>query len=429
MWFAATPVVAIFVALIFFQFFRNTGSSPVKDNISAQDTTPGHWFPARADVNGAPLSEEQKKQLEIVGAIPYLSGSQPAPAREGVTIYDKENAFNGLNLSTSGHEPEAILKDMAGNVLHTWKFDYSEIRPHQPLTGLMTQAFWRRIHLFENGDLLAIFSSIGLLKIDKNSRQVWYNPCQPHHDLDVAEDGRIFVLTRRLIDHPFIKSDRTDKRILEDFVTILDTDGKELQRISLLQCFLNSNYAPSIYVLKYIKRADIFHTNTLHILDGSLATKIPAFKKGNVLICSPYLRCIAVVDLKEAQVVWALFNMWGGQHDPVVLDNNNILVFDNYGFNSKSQVEEFDPVTQMVHWVYKGDSRGSFYSKTCSTAQRLPNGNTLIRETEAGRAFEVTGEGSIVWEYLNPHRAGSKNELIAALLEVKRLPSDFPEFW
>jgi hypothetical protein len=37
-------------------------------------------------------------------------------------------------------------------------------------------------------------------------------------------------------------------------------------------------------------------------------------------------------------------------------------------------------------------------------ADRLPNGNTLIVESDAGRAFEVTAEGEIVWEFLNPDR-------------------------
>ena len=36
------------------------------------------------------------------------------------------------------------------------------------------------------------------------------------------------------------------------------------------------------------------------------------------------------------------------------------------------------------------------------SAQRLPNGNTLIAESSFGRFFEVTTEGEIVWEYVNP---------------------------
>ena len=34
--------------------------------------------------------------------------------------------------------------------------------------------------------------------------------------------------------------------------------------------------------------------------------------------------------------------------------------------------------------------------------QRLPNGNTQIAEATSGRIFEVTPEGEIVWEYVDP---------------------------
>ena len=43
-----------------------------------------------------------------------------------------------------------------------------------------------------------------------------------------------------------------------------------------------------------------------------------------------------------------------------------------------------------------------FFSWNVSGAQRLPNGNTLITEGAPGRAFEVTVDGEIVWEYINP---------------------------
>jgi hypothetical protein len=66
------------------------------------------------------------------------------------------------------------------------------------------------------------------------------------------------------------------------------------------------------------------------------------------------------------------------------------------------------------------------FSKTLGSVQRLPNGNTLISESENGRAVEVTREGRVVWEFCNPHRAGDHGELVAVLFEMIRLPPDFP---
>ena len=81
------------------------------------------------------------------------------------------------------------------------------------------------------------------------------------------------------------------------------------------------------------------------------------------------------------------------------------------------------------HDTYVGSEERPFYSETCGANQRLPNGNTLIVESDNGRAFEVTPDGTTVWEYVNPHRAGEHDELIAALLDVVRLPRDFPTDW
>ena len=52
-------------------------------------------------------------------------------------------------------------------------------------------------------------------------------------------------------------------------------------------------------------------------------------------------------------------------------------------------------------------SQGAFYSSHISGAQRLPNGNTLICEGRTGRIFEITAQGEVVWEYVNPYFAGS----------------------
>ena len=44
-----------------------------------------------------------------------------------------------------------------------------------------------------------------------------------------------------------------------------------------------------------------------------------------------------------------------------------------------------------------------FYSSYISSAQRLPNGNTLITEGSDGRLIEVTPDHEIVWEFINPY--------------------------
>ena len=45
----------------------------------------------------------------------------------------------------------------------------------------------------------------------------------------------------------------------------------------------------------------------------------------------------------------------------------------------------------------------NFFTPFMGSAQRLANGNTLLCESAFGRIFEVTREGYVCWEYVNPH--------------------------
>jgi len=38
----------------------------------------------------------------------------------------------------------------------------------------------------------------------------------------------------------------------------------------------------------------------------------------------------------------------------------------------------------------------------------------------------VTPDGRVVWEFINPNRAGEKNALVATLYKIERLPKDLP---
>ena len=56
--------------------------------------------------------------------------------------------------------------------------------------------------------------------------------------------------------------------------------------------------------------------------------------------------------------------------------------------------------------------------------QRLPNGNTLITDSFAGRAFEVTAQGRMVWRFDNPARTGEAGEYVGVVPELLRLATE-----
>jgi hypothetical protein len=381
-------------------------------------------------VAGTALAEHREdtkssRQMAALEAIGYVDGSRPAPSDTGVVRYDRKRAFAGLNFYVSADAPKAYVMDMDGDVLHEWAVDFAKVWPdHPPSRENRFSRYWRRGHVFANGDLVAIHDGLGLVRVDKDSHVLWTLDNGAHHDMAVAEDGTIYVLTRETRVIPRINA---REPVVEDFVARVSPDGHEISRVSLLECFENSPYASLLGNMA--RSGDIFHTNTLELLRGRFVDRSAAFAAGNVLISVWGLNTIAVVDLDAKRVVWALSGMWRRQHQPTFLKSGDILLFDNRGYHGRSKVIEFDPLSQEVVWSYKGTDDNPFYSEWCGSDQRLPNGNTLITESDGGRAFEVTPDKQIVWEFHSPHRAGDHDELVATLMEVVRVPADAYAPW
>jgi hypothetical protein len=387
--------------------------------VAAADPAQGKWRPAR----GVPPAAKPAEAPADVKALPYLQGYRPAQDRPVVIERDPKAVQDGLNLYVSGHAAEAVLMDAHGRILHRWRYPLRRLWPELAKEPAMEKLeYWRRAYLYPNGDLLGIYEGLGLVKLDARSRVLWAHRGGTHHDLSVLADGTIYTLDR---EGKIIPRINPTEGVLEDFVTVLDPDGRVRRRISLLECFERSPYARLLRRMP--PSGDIFHTNTLEVLDGRFADRDPAFRKGNLLVSVLKLDTLAVVDPERRTVVWARTGGWRRQHQPTFLDDGHLLLFDNTGAGpGRSRVEELDPRTGKVVWQYGGTPGADLFSKTLGSCQRLPNGNTLITESENGRALEVTRDHRVVWEFYNPHRAGERGELVAVLFEMLRLPADFP---
>ncbi|MFH1501577.1 MAG: arylsulfotransferase family protein [Candidatus Eisenbacteria bacterium] len=390
-----------------------------------REVAPGRWRPVRGELADAELSDEQLAEVERLMALGYVGGSVPAGADAGVTVHDAASAFEGLNFVVSGHAPEALLADMDGRVLHRWARSFEDVWPGRVLPrGEESQHFWRRAHLYPNGDVLAIFEGLGLIKLDSESKLLWVYDGFCHHDLDVLEDGTILVLER---EPRIVPRFHDEFPVLEDFIAALSPEGELVRRVSILKALERSDFEP---LLRRVREpGDIFHTNTLEVLDGTLESSSPAFARGNVLISILMLDTVAVVDLDGETVPWALAGRWRQQHQPTMLPNGRMLVFDNEAHPGASSSVELDPLSQEVFWRYEGSESALFYTSSCGSNQRLPNGNTLLTESDNGRAIEVTPDGAIVWEFVSPYRAGDDGEYVATLFEIVRLDPGFPLEW
>lgn len=404
-----------------YQIFPYNLIKHISSSLKEKSVPMGLWKQARVI--------SQAERLKKIATLPYLSGYKLAPDKLGITIYEEDLACNGLNLYTSGHAPEAILMDMRGKELYRWSYNFSEVWPEKELDILdkNTQHYWRRAMLFENGDLLAIYDYIGLIKINKASELLWSYGDGCHHDLFVTDNGNIYVIThkKKLIPHL-----NKNIPIIEDFITILDSKGKEVKSLSPLGIFEKSPFAYLMYNVSNVinkEYIDVFHTNTIEVFDGRLVQISPLFKKGNILTSFLQINTIAIIDPEKEEVVWA----WGPnniirQHQPTLLDNGHILLFDN-GLEF-SRVLEIDPFRLEIIWKYGDYPKNEFFSETLGSNQYLPNGNILITDSTNGRAFEVTKDKRICWEWISPHRVGKQKELIATLCEMIRIDPEELQF-
>jgi len=148
-----------------------------------------------------------------------------------------------------------------------------------------------------------------------------------------------------------------------------------------------------------------------------------------------------------------------GQHDPTWVAGEapgafNLVIFNN-GFNrpsglSYSSVDEivvpldsaglypalapgeaFGPANPV--WSYQSVPPEEFFSRNQGGAQRLPGGNTLICQTTQNRLFEVTQDGTLVWEYVSPVNAAGPVDQGAiapgnSAFKIRRYPMDYPGF-
>jgi hypothetical protein len=85
-------------------------------------------------------------------------------------------------------------------------------------------------------------------------------------------------------------------------------------------------------------------------------------------------------------------------------------------------VLEFDPVSFEVVWEYGGPTGSEFFSSAfVSSADRLPNGNTLITIGTSGKLIEVTPDKRIVWQY--EYAGGTGNA--AWVYRANRIPPEW----
>lgn len=340
---------------------------------------------------------------------------------------------------------DVYLINRKGQITAKWNMPFSKVWTNATHVQNSKNAtpYIRAAKLYPNGDLLLLYEGLGdtpygygLAKIDKNSNVIWKYSDNIHHDIYIDnESGNIYTLSQSFIKSGPKGAEGLYMPQLTDYAVILSPDGNLLEKIPLLDAFINSKYKPYLTQKKQHSKNeswDALHANSIMRLSKAQAPKFPQFKEGDILISFRNMNLIAVLDPLNKTIKWAARGPWANQHDAKFLDNGNIMLFDNAGYveNYKqvfSRVLEFNPMTLAIEWEYHGTINKPLYTYLFGHAQRLENETTVIVESGGGRAIEVTKEGNIVWEILVDIKG--KNKLNNnTLFVMEKIPANYLHF-
>lgn len=270
----------------------------------------------------------------------------------------------------------------------------------------------------------------------------------------------------------------SDKRLLDDSIIEVDWEGNIIWEWNANEHFNELGFSeviknvlfrnPNQQFVKSGESGDWLHINSMSVLGENkwYDQGDERFHPENIIWDAREANILAIVSKQTGKIVWQLgpdymtnkelrkIGQIIGQHHCHMIPKGlpgegNILLFDNggwagYGMPSHtskdgtkvdirdhSRVLEIDPVTLKLAWSFVGSDidgdvarrvkNSKFYSPLISSAQRLPNGNTLITEGSFARLLEVTAEKDLVWEYRAPFDEIARSSIYRAY----RYPYDY----
>jgi hypothetical protein len=384
-----------------------------------------------------------------------------AIALAGGSLYGRGEPFEGYTLYNSGNSDTAYLIDLDANPVHTWTGadkpamtpylfpDGSILRPcrvnNPPMDGAGFGGriqiidwdgvvLWDYLHSNENhqqhhdiapmpnGNVLIVAwerkskeEAIAMGRVNING-EIW-----PTEIIEVQPDGETggtIVREWHIWDHLIqdVDPQKPNCGVIADHPELLDINAGAIYggdwihvngidyNEQLDQIVMSSNWMSEIYIID--------HSTTTEEAAGHAGGNCG--KGGDFLFRWGNPRIYDRGDAGDQHLFRVHSPNW---IDPGLPGEGNILLFNNGdrpGYqNDYSSVEEIVPPllpdsTYQIEdgspygpdapvWSYK-DPPG-FYSYFMSGASRLPNGNTLICEADAGYLFEVTELGEKVWDH------------------------------
>jgi Arylsulfotransferase (ASST) len=385
-----------------------------------------------------------------------VATSSPRIYPTGVTIYDPARAYNSY-IAFSSLDGNTHLIDMDGNEVHRWAYTGNPGEVINPdLVGGQRGHVLLQLQKIDDSRG-GIFTNRTVGELDWNGSKVWEwgteapgGAARQNHDWARLKNGNTLLL----VAIPRAVPGLGPKVIGDQAIYEVTPAGKIVWKWIAGDHLREFGFPPAgmAYLRERVKRNPPEPYGYLEINDMQVLGQNHWHNSGdvrfdpdNIMIDSRKGNVVLIISKQTGHVVWRLGPVFpgsefspdqrigdtkvprpvdqiSGQHNAHLIAQGlpgagNLLLYDDeggagfppaaLGIYAGSRILEIDPVKKEIVWQYNGESSGrptwSFFTSFVSNAARLPNGNTLIDEGMNGRIFQITPDGTIVWEYVTPY--------------------------
>jgi len=329
----------------------------------------------------------------------------------------------------------AWIMDRQGGIRHVWDIGPKSIWEdvdHVEGFSRADNIYSVGAHPFPNGDLLIVYQGrntypygVGIAKFDKDSNLLWRKDNFAHHWFSVDADGLIYIAAFNPLPAPVqlgdthMQIDCNGGTLYEDVIAVLDPDGNEIERISILEALTESDLNGLAFQAIHSDRplpltyneCDPTHLNDVQVISAADAATSPHLATGDLLISLRSINAVAVLSRASGKITWSSSGRSVLQHSPRYLGDDSILIFDNLGGSAAaggSRLINLDMSTGIAraHLPDMSDPAAkNFFSSTAGYIDvHEDRQRALVSLTRQGRTLEVELQsGKVLWEFINIH--------------------------
>lgn len=386
------------------------------------------WFPA-------PQLFQAKSAFDALVAIAGADDNLHTVEQTMVIDHAKRPA-EGFILVSGGKDalreycPErgalAWLMDRDGKVQHTWEYPpdlWESLDGFDTVPGY-SEVYPVDLHLLPDGGLLVSFHglltwpyTVGMARLDRDSKVVWKKVCHAHHWFDVNDQQQILTPTMKEVSTPYPigntrgKIEGKNEQVWDDQVSVLSFDGEILEEHSMLQLLDRSGVVGLFQGAAEptenldTQSTDPLHLNSIQRVGQEVAAIYDWLNPDDLLISFRSINTIGILDWNTKELKWMLAGKTLRQHSPIFDKNGDVLVFDNAGGRADqggTRIARVNLATREVETLFPPEGLDiDFYSEQAGhLALSRDKSSVLVTMTWQSKVYEIDlSTREILWEY------------------------------